>query len=142
MHDLYIRIVLLLAVCTRVLGQACPPAAVRVQTKINLADVKDNAEDGIKKLASCLGLQGCSLETYEFGQCGAAKSTRVSGATKSATISINPDGCTDVYNCNGVYVDKEVYDAVSDFPDLAADLTVADSWIAWLMMTCTNLLGT
>lgn len=128
MHDSYIPVVLLLTVCARALGQACPPAAVLVQTRLNLADVKDNAEDGIKKLAVCLGLQDCSLESYQFGQCGAAKATRVSGATKSATIAINPDGCSDIYSCNGVYVEKEVYNAVSDLPDPVAAVVNVDSF--------------
>eukprot|EP00884_Botryococcus_braunii_P015362 jgi/Botrbrau1/2509/Bobra.0079s0001.1 len=97
-----------------VLGQACSPGSVRLQTKLILADVLENADDSIRKLSSCLGLSECNLATYEFSQCGAARSTRINGATKAASVVLKPEGCTEVYSCKGTYVDTDVFNAVKN----------------------------
>jgi hypothetical protein len=124
--NINVGLLLLLSFCARaVLGQACSQSSVRLRSKLIIADVQENTEDNVKKLASCLGLPDCKLATYDFGQCGAARATRVDGATKAATVVLKPEGCTSVYSCGGMYVDTEVFNAVrSPLPTLRSSLRV------------------
>lgn len=113
LHAVFISAVLLAAGPLGTVSQeACPAAVSRVTAKVLLSTSQENGAASIAKLPGCLGLQDCQLDKYDVGMCGAAKIQRVEGAQKAATLVINPAGCTEVYNCNGVYVDAEVYQAV------------------------------
>jgi hypothetical protein len=93
-------------------AQTCPSSGVQVTSKLILQTEEASSPDSIRKLASCLGLQDCQLSKFDFGQCGSSKIQRVEGAAKAAVIAFDPAGCTEVYNCAGVFVDSDVYNTV------------------------------
>lgn len=106
---------LALAICQaqQARGQACPAAAYTVVTKLLMSASSDMSMDNNARLPECLGLNACQMTSVQWGQCGAAKSQKIEGAQKAATIALSPAGCTEVFNCNGVYVDTDTYAAVS-----------------------------
>lgn len=95
------------------LGQACPSPVYNVVSKVLVSAPSDIIMDNTSKLPKCLGLSSCQMTSVQWGQCGSAKSQKIEGAQKAATIALSPAGCTEVYNCNGVYVDTDTYAAVS-----------------------------
>eukprot|EP00884_Botryococcus_braunii_P009621 jgi/Botrbrau1/18660/Bobra.0452s0002.1 len=97
-----------------ILGQAaCPTATHTVASKFVISAPPDDSIDNIQKLPGCLGLQTCQMTSVQWGQCGSAKVQTIEGAQKAATVSLSPAGCTEVYNCNGIFVDAETYNAVT-----------------------------
>lgn len=97
-----------------VLGQgACPAPTHTVASKFIISAPPDASIDIIQNLPGCLGLQSCQMTSVQWGQCGSARVQKIEGPEKAATISLSPAGCTEVYNCNGIFVDAETYNAVT-----------------------------
>lgn len=96
-----------------IVGQSsCPDPTHMVVSKFVISAAPDASLDSVQKLPQCLGLQSCQMTSVQWGQCGSAKVQKIEGAEKAAIISLSPAGCTEVYNCNGILVDSETYNAV------------------------------